>query len=40
MAFKKKQKEEQKAIEEMKVKAAGKGPLGETKTKLVRQLDC
>lgn len=40
MAFKQKQKEERKALEEMKAKAAGKGPLGKTKTKLVSQLDC
>lgn len=28
LAFKQKQKEEQKKLEEMKAKAAGKGPLG------------
>lgn len=30
MAFKQKQKEEQKAMEALKAKASGKGPLGET----------
>uniref|UniRef100_A0A9L0IUC5 Translation machinery associated 7 homolog n=1 Tax=Equus asinus TaxID=9793 RepID=A0A9L0IUC5_EQUAS len=30
-AFKQKQKEEQKKLEELKAKAAGKGPLGEKK---------
>lgn len=30
MAFKQKQKEEQKALEAMKAKASGKGPMGET----------
>lgn len=31
MAFKQKQKEEQKAMEALKAKASGKGPLGKTK---------
>lgn len=30
VAFKQKQKEEQKAMDAMKAKASGKGPLGET----------
>lgn len=30
MAFKQKQKEEQKAMEALKAKASGKGPLGKT----------
>lgn len=31
MAFKQKQKEEQKALEALKAKASGKGPLGKTR---------
>ena len=34
MEFKKKQKEQQKALEDAKAKAAGKGPIGENMIKI------
>lgn len=35
LAFKQKQKEEQKALEALKAKAGGKGPLGKTSLKFL-----